>query len=97
MGIVDALRAGHAFSMTEMATIKVPKEVRDDVRDAARADHVTQGQLISELLQQRRKAQFWAALEAETPDQEYLDSLDEADAAFASDAEEAIVRFEGDQ
>lgn len=80
--------------MTEMATIKVPRAVRDQVRDAARAAHVTQGQLIEELLRQHRKAQFWAALDAETPDQEYLDSVAEADAAFAADTEDAIAGFE---
>ena len=46
------------------------------------------------MLEERRKAEFWAALEAETPDQEYLDDLAEADAAFAGDAEESIARFE---
>lgn len=77
-----------------MATIKVPRQVRDHVRDAARAASVTQGQLIEDLLRERRKAQFWAGLEAEVPDRAYLDSLDEADAAFAADTEEAIARFE---
>ena len=80
--------------MTEMATIKVPRLVRDQVRDAAQAAHVTQGQLIEELLRQRRKAQFWAALDNETPDREYLDSVTEADVAFAADTEDAIARFE---
>lgn len=76
--------------------IKVPRMVRDQVRDAAKAAHVTQGQLIEELLREHRKAQFWAALDAESPDQEYLDSLTEADAAFAAEAEagDAIARFE---
>jgi|UPI00040DE6C2 hypothetical protein len=83
--------------MTEMATIKVPRAVRDQVRDAAHADHVTQGQLIEQMLGERRKARFWAALEAETPDKEFLDSLDEADSAFAADAEDAIERFEADR
>lgn len=55
---------------------------------------MTQGQLIEELLREHRKTQFWAALEAESPDQEYLDSLDEVDAAFAADAEDAITHFE---
>src|SRR5690625_4517188 len=82
--------------MTELATIKVPRVVRDRVRDAARAEHMTQGQLIDEMLRQRRKAEFWSALEAESSDQEYLDSLDEADAAFAVDTESAISRFEAD-
>lgn len=77
-----------------MATIKVPRQVRDHVRDAAKAGGVTQGQLIEDLLRERRRAQFWSELEAEVPDREYLDSLDEADAAFAADAEDAIVRFE---
>jgi hypothetical protein len=58
--------------MTEMATIKVPREVRDRVRDAARADHLTQGQFIEETLRQRRRARFWAALESESVDKEYL-------------------------
>lgn len=55
---------------------------------------MTQGQLVEEMLDLRRKAEFWAALEAETPDQEYLDDLAEADAAFA---EESIARFEKNQ
>lgn len=80
--------------MTNIATIKVPRDVRDQVRDAARAAHVTQGQLLEELLRERRKAQFWTALEAETPDQEYLKELNEADEAFAADAEAAITRYE---
>jgi len=83
--------------MTDVATIKVPRVVRDRVRDAARAAHLTQAQLIEEMLEERRKAQFWAALEAETPDQEYLDDLAEADSAFAGDAEESIARFEAGQ
>lgn len=82
------------MGMTDVATIKVPRVVRDRVRDAARAAHLTQAQLIEEMLEERRKAEFWAALEAETPDQEYLDDLAEADAAFAGDAEESIARFE---
>ena len=32
--------------MTYVATIKVPRVVRDRVRDAARAAHLTQGQLM---------------------------------------------------
>lgn len=77
-----------------MATIKVPRVVRDRVRDAARAAHLTQGQLIEEMLEQRRRSEFWVALEAETPDQEYLDDLAEADAAFSGAAEESTARFE---
>ena len=83
--------------MTDVATIKVPRVVRDRVRDAARAAHLTQGQLIEEMLEQRRRSEFWAALEAEVPDQEYLDELAEADAAFAGDAEESLARFETGQ
>ena len=83
--------------MTDVATIKVPRAVRDRVRDAARAAHLTQGQLIEEMLEQRRKAEFWAALEAETPDREYLDGLAEADAAFTGEAQESIARFEAGQ
>ena len=83
--------------MTDVAAIKVPRMVRDRVRDAARAAHLTQAQLIEEMLDQRRKAEFWAGLEAEAPDQEYLDELAEADAAFAGDAEESIARFEAGQ
>ncbi len=84
--------------MTDVATIKVPRVVRDRVRDAARAAHLTQAQLIEEMLEERRKAEFWTALEAETrPDQEYLDDLSEADAAFAADAGESIARFEAGQ
>lgn len=66
--------------MTIMATNKVPRQVRDEVREAAKAARLTQGQLIEEMLQEWRKAQFWAALEAESPDQEYLASLGEAGA-----------------
>ncbi|MFZ2427994.1 MAG: hypothetical protein WAZ15_09475 [Propioniciclava sp.] len=80
--------------MTDVTSIKVPRVVRDRVRDAARAAHLTQAQLIEEMLEERRKAEFWAALEAETPDQEYLDDLAEADTALAGEAEESIVRFE---
>lgn len=83
--------------MTDLATIKVPRAVRDSVRDAARAAHLTQGQLIEEMLEQRRRSEFWAALEAETPDEEYLDELGEADAAFIDDAEDSIARFEAGQ
>ena len=80
--------------MTDMATIKVTRALRDRVRDAARDADLTQGQLIEQLLIQREKTLFWEKLEQETPDQEYLDTLEEADAAFATDAEEAIQRFE---
>lgn len=80
--------------MTDVVTIRVPRGVRDRVRDAARAAHLTQGQLIEEMLEQRRRSEFWAALEAEIPDQEYLDDLAEADTAFSGDAEESIARFE---
>jgi hypothetical protein len=83
--------------MTDMATIKVPRVVRDHVRDAARAAHLTQGQLIEEMLEQRRRAEFWDRLEAEKPDQEYLDELAEADGAFMADAEGSIARFEAGQ
>lgn len=53
-----------------MATIRVPRAVRDRLRDAAKAAHLTDSQLIEEMLDQRRKAEFWAALEAEIPDKE---------------------------
>ena len=85
------------MGMTDVATIKVPRVVRDRVRDAARAAHLTQGQLIEEMLDERRKVEFWAALEAETPDRECLDELADADAAFAGDAEESIAQFEAGQ
>jgi hypothetical protein len=49
------------------------------------------------MLEQRRKAEFWAALEAETPDREYLEELSEADSAFMVDAENAIEQFETTQ
>ena len=83
--------------MTEMATIRVPRVVRDRLRDAAKAAHLTQGQLVEEMLDQRRTSEFWAALEAETPDREYLDELAQADTAFARDAEQSIARFESGQ
>ena len=79
--------------MTDMATIKVPRALRDRVRDAARDADLTQGQLI----EQREKALFWERLEQEAPDQEYLDALEETDTAFTSDSEEAIQRFEADE
>lgn len=85
------------MGMIDVATIKVPRAVRDRVRDAARAAHLTQAQLIEEMLEERRKATFWAALEAETPDQEYLDELAEADEAFVGDAAGLIARFEAGQ
>lgn len=85
------------MGMTDVATIKVPRVVRDRVRDAARAAHLTQAQLIEEMLEERRKAEFWAALEAETPDQAYLDDIAEADAALAGEAEASIARFEAGQ
>lgn len=74
-------------AMADMVTIKVPREVRDGVRAA----RLTQGQLIEEMLEARRKAEFWKALEAETADEEYLAELAEADTAFAADAEESIA------
>lgn len=80
--------------MAELATIRLPREVRDRLRNAAKVARLTDGQLIEEMLDQRRKAEFWAALEAEIPDQEYLDDLVEADAAFAGDAEKSIAWFE---
>lgn len=80
--------------MSDMATIRVRREVSDRVRDAARAARLTQGQLIEEMLHQRRKAEFWVALEAETPDREYLDELAEADAALLGDGVESVSRFE---
>lgn len=83
--------------MTDVAIIKVPRLVRGRVRDAARAAHLTPAKLIEEMLDDRRKAEFWAALEAGIPDQEYLDDLAEADAAFAGDAEASIARFEAGQ
>ncbi len=83
--------------MTDMATIKVPRALRDRVRDAARDADLTQGQLIEQMLVQREKALFWERLEQEAPDQEYLDALEEADTAFTLDSEEAIQRFEADE
>ncbi len=83
--------------MTEMATIRVRRVVRDRLRDAAKAAHLTPGQLIEEMLDQRRKAAFWAALEAEAPDRGYLDELAETDAVFIADAEERLAQFEAGQ
>jgi hypothetical protein len=83
--------------MTEMAAIRVPRVVRDRLRDAAKAAHMTQGQLVEEMLDLRRKAEFWAALAVENPDREYLDELAEADAALAGGAEESLARFEAGQ
>lgn len=89
--------AEYRLDMTEMATIRVPRVVRDRLRDAAKAAHLTPGQLIEEMLDQRRKAAFWAALEAETADQLYRDELAEADAVFVADAEERLAQFEAGQ
>ena len=80
--------------MNSMATIKVTQTVRDELREAANEARLTQGQLIAKLLADRRKAQFWTRLEAETPDQNYLDELDEADTALMAEAENAIAGFE---
>lgn len=80
-----------------MATIRVPRVVRDRLRDAAKAAHVTQSRLIEEMLDQRRKSELWAALEAEAPDREYLDELAQADSAFSSDTERSIALFESGQ
>jgi hypothetical protein len=77
-----------------MATIRVSRVVRERLRDAAKAARLTYSQLIEEMLDQRRKAEFWAALEAEIPDKGSLDELAEADAAFAGDAEKSIAWFE---
>ena len=49
------------------------------------------------MLDQRRKAAFWAALEAETADQVYREELVEADEAFIADAEERLAQFEAGQ
>jgi antitoxin MazE7 len=83
--------------MTGMATIRVPRVVRDRLRDAAKAAHLTPGQLIEEMLDQRRKAAFWAALEAETADQVYREELVAADEAFIAEAEERLAQFEAGQ
>ena len=83
--------------MAGLATIRVPRVVRDRLRDAAKAAHLTQGQLIEEMLDQRRKAAFWAALEAETADQVYREELVAADEAFIAEAEERLAQFEAGQ
>jgi hypothetical protein len=80
--------------MNEMATIKVPRAVRDRVRDAAQEEHLTQGQLIDQLLNDRRKAQFWAALEAESADDAYSTELEQTDAALIPESDQAIHTFE---
>lgn len=77
-----------------MATIRVSRVVSERLRDAAKAAHLTDSQLVEEMLDQRRKSEFWAALEAEIPDKESLDELAEADAAFADDAETSLAWFE---
>ena len=89
--------AEYRLDMTEMATIRVPRVVRDRLRDAAKAAHLTPGQLIEEMLDQRRKAAFWAALEAETADQVYREELVAADEAFIAEAEERLAQFEAGQ
>lgn len=48
-----------------MATIKVPFVVRDRVRDAARAAHLTQAQLIED--EERRKAESWGCAQPRPP------------------------------
>jgi hypothetical protein len=83
--------------MSDTATIKVPRAVHTAVRDAARAAHVTQGELIEEMLRERRKAEFWAQLDVEAQtgtDQAYRDELAEADAATLPDTQDYIERFE---
>lgn len=92
--MANADTTGILDGMNSMATIKVTQSVRDELREAANAARLTQGQLIAKLLADRRKAQFWTKLEAETPDQNYLDELDEADTALMAEAENAIARFE---
>lgn len=67
------------------------------VRDAARAAHLTQGELIEEMLRERRKATFWAELDIEAQtgtDQTYREELAEADAATLPDTQDYIARFE---
>ena len=44
------------MDMTEMATSRVPRVVRDRLRDAAEAVHLTDSQLIEEVLDRRREA-----------------------------------------
>lgn len=88
---------GYRLDMAGLATIRVPRVVRDRLRDAAKAAHLTQGQLIEEMLDQRRKAAFWAALEAETADQVYREELVAADEAFIAEAEERLAQFEAGQ
>lgn len=90
---IDDPPSGYHLGMTEMATIKVPREVRDGVRTAARAAHLTQGQLIEEMLRDRRKAEFWSGLEGEVADEKYLRELADDDAALP-DTEEQITRYE---
>ncbi|WIY82370.1 hypothetical protein [Propionimicrobium sp. PCR01-08-3] len=82
------------LSMADMAVIKVPRAVRDDVRDAARAANLTPGQLIEQMLQARRHTELRTALETETPDHEYLDDLAEVDAVLLPDTEESIAQYE---
>jgi hypothetical protein len=52
------------------------------------------GQLSKEMLARNRRDGFWATVETEVPDQEYLDETAAWDAAFAADTETYIARFE---
>jgi hypothetical protein len=77
-----------------MATIKVARRTRDHLRDEARAARLTQGELIEVMLEVRRRDAFWATLEGESADDDYLSELAEADTAVLPDAQDSITRFE---
>lgn len=57
--------------MTEMTTMKVPVHVRDRVRRATPAGH-TQAETIAAAMDALEREQFWSAIAAQVPDEEYL-------------------------
>lgn len=71
-----------------------PTNPCENVRDAAQAAHITPGQLIQGMLQVRRRAEFWTAVETEVPDEECRDELLDGDAALFPGADEYISAFE---
>lgn len=76
--------------MTDSSTstlIRVPASTRDRVREAARAEGVTFGQIIDHGLDLVERERFWERIGAIDPDPEYRRESDEWDAwADADDA-----------
>jgi hypothetical protein len=59
-----------------MTAIKVPVATRDRLRAVARKESLSQAALIDKMLADREDAEFWAGMEAVTPE-EYHASLRE--------------------